>query len=182
MLTSRHDFQAWKKNTKKVQKGPIKSLTCAFLFCLFWRTSIIWEKVTFKYMGISEGQSFPPDYKSEVVCIVVKLKMALSPLPPLRRLPHNDYRCQIPAMKWTENLLKSILFTVKSKQEKFPTENLFSTFDWLRSWIEAADRSMVPKIQIFSGFLKMRLLQGITIMPQYLSASRLAQCYSSKFE
>ena len=39
--------------------------------------------------------------------------------------------------------------TVKSKQEKFPAENLssaFDCFDWLHSWIEAADWSMGTKL------------------------------------
>ena len=38
--------------------------------------------------------------------------------------------------------------TVKSGQEKFPAENSSSAldnFDWLRSWIEVADWSMVSK-------------------------------------
>ena len=42
------------------------------------------------------------------------------------------------------------IVTGKSKQKKFPAENLFSAFDcfdWLRSWIEAADWSMVPKFK-----------------------------------
>ena len=45
------------------------------------------------------------------------------------------------------------LFRGKSKQEKFPAQSsssAFNCFDWLRSWIEAADWWMVPK---FAGFL-----------------------------
>ena len=50
--------------------------------------------------------------------------------------------------------LAKLSSTVKSKQEKFPTKNLssaFNYFDWLRSWIEAADWLMHDgaKIQNF---------------------------------
>ena len=43
--------------------------------------------------------------------------------------------------------------TVKSRQEKFLAENLSSAFDWLRSWIKAADWSIMPKFKFFAGFL-----------------------------
>ena len=47
-------------------------------------------------------------------------------------------------------------FKVKSKEGKFPNEKsspAFDCFDWLRSWIEAADWSMVPRFKVFAGFL-----------------------------
>ena len=58
-------------------------------------------------------------------------------------------------------ILGSNIGTVKSKQKKFPAKNsssAFDCFDWLRSWIEAADWLMVQKFKIFGGFLKLRLL------------------------
>ena len=43
--------------------------------------------------------------------------------------------------------------TVKLKQETFPNKKLAPAFDWLCSWIEAADWAMVPKFKYFAGFL-----------------------------
>jgi len=40
-------------------------------------------------------------------------------------------------------------FILESQEEKFPAKNsssAFDCFDWLYSWIEAADSLMVPEI------------------------------------
>ena len=44
---------------------------------------------------------FSPDYKSEVMCIVVKPKMAMSPLTPRRRIHRSTYRARGSAVPHT---------------------------------------------------------------------------------